>query len=97
MDPETGAAGYMISGGLSGGSAAIDGAVTLVGLFALACAIYDTVTIAAAFIAATNPIIMVVFFTFYVISLINVIMTLENILMYWQTGDFEYASKLMAI
>lgn len=95
MDPETGAAGYMISGGLAGGSAAIDVVVTLVGLAALAWAIFDTISIAMAFIAATNPIIAVIFFSLYIISVINVIITLDNMISYWQTGNYEYASKLM--
>ena len=94
MDPETGAAGYMISGGLAGGSVAIDIAVTLVGLIALVWAIFDVITIAMAFLAATNPFLIVLFFGLYVLSVINVLMVLENILMYWQTGDYQYASAL---
>jgi hypothetical protein len=95
MDPETGAAGYMISGGLAGGSAAINVMVTLVGLATLAWAIFDVITIAGAFLAATSPILMFVFFSLYVISVINVIMTLDTIISYWQTGDYKYASQLM--
>lgn len=94
MDPETGAAGYMISGGLAGGSVAIDVGVTLIGLIALVWAIYDVITIAMALLAATNPFIMIFFFALYVLSIINVIMTLQNILMYWETGDYQYASAL---
>lgn len=95
MDPETGAAGYMISGGLAGGSAAVDVAVTLMGLAALAWAIYDTILIAGAFLAAASPLAMIFFFSLYVISVINIIMTLDTIISYWQTGDYKYASQLM--
>ncbi|HYK74647.1 MAG TPA: transglutaminase domain-containing protein [Pseudoneobacillus sp.] len=95
MDPSTGAAGYMISGGLAGGSAAIDIGVNLVGLAALAWAIFDVITIAMAFLAATSPIMMFVFFALFVIALIALVMTLENIIMYWKTGDYKYASALM--
>ncbi len=94
-DPETGTAAYMISGGLAGGSAAIDIAVTLIGLAALVWAIYDTITIAMAFLAATNPILLVLFFSLYVISVVNIFMTLDTIISYWQTGDYRYASQLM--
>jgi predicted Fe-Mo cluster-binding NifX family protein len=95
MDPETGAAGYMISGGLAGGSVAIDVAVTLVGLAALAWAIFDTIMIASAFLAAVSPLAMIFFFSLYVLSVINIIMTLDTIISYWQTGDYKYASQLM--
>ena len=53
MDPETGAAGYMISV-FAGGSVAIDAGVTLIGLIALVWAIYDVITIAMALLVATN-------------------------------------------
>ncbi|MFZ5988015.1 MAG: DNA/RNA non-specific endonuclease [Bacillota bacterium] len=95
MDPETGAAGYMISGGLAGGSAAVNVLVTLVGLAALAWAIFDTVMIASAFLAAASPLAMIFFFSLYVISVINIIMTLDTIISYWQTGQYKYASQLM--
>jgi hypothetical protein len=95
MDPETGAAGYMIGGGLAGGSVALDIEVTLVGLAVLTWAILDTIAIASAFITATNPLISVVFFALAVISTITIAMTLQDILMYWQTGDYKYASQLM--
>lgn len=95
MDPETGAAGYMISGGLAGGSTGVNIAVTLMGLAALIWAIYDTVTIAMAFLAATNPIVGIVFFALYIVSVINIMTTMQDIMMYWETGDYKYAASLM--
>ncbi|WP_010245439.1 transglutaminase domain-containing protein [Acetivibrio cellulolyticus] len=94
LDPETGAAGYMISGGTAGGSTAETVLVTLIGLASLVFAIIDVVTIAMAFIAATNPILMVIYFSLYIVSVISVLMTLNDLIMYWQTGNYEYARDL---
>lgn len=94
LDPETGAAGYMISGGLAGGSAAVDVMVALVSLTTLAWAIFDVLQISCALIAATNPLLAIIFYSLFVISTINLIMTLETIILYWETRDYEYASQL---
>lgn len=95
MDPDTGAAGYMISGGIAGGSAAFDVVVSLAGLALLVWAIYDTVTAAMAVLAAASPIIAGIFYVLYVLNIINVLMTLNTIISFWETGDYKYASDLM--
>lgn len=84
----------MISGGLAGGSAAIDVMVALVSLTTLAWAIFDVLQISCALIAATNPLLAIIFYSLFVISTINLIMTLETIILYWETRDYEYASQL---
>ncbi|ABP65933.1 hypothetical protein Csac_0286 [Caldicellulosiruptor saccharolyticus DSM 8903] len=84
----------MISGGLAGGSAAVDVMVALVSLTTLAWAIFDVLQISCALIAATNPLLAIIFYSLFVISTINLIMTLETIILYWETRDYEYASQL---
>ena len=97
MDPETGAAGYMISGGLAGGSGTVKLDVThsLIGITALVIAIYEAIQVGIMLLAVTNIWAGLFFGVIFVLSAINLIMTLQNLIMYWQTGDYEYAKALM--
>ena len=72
----------------------MDIAVMIVGLVALVLAIFDTIQIVLAFLTETNPFMIILQYALYVLSLINIVVTLENILLYWQTGDCKYESEL---
>ncbi len=94
MDPETGAAGYMISGGIAGGSIGKTVVVTLIGLASLIMGIIDVVAIAGAFLAATNPLLLLLYGGLLLLSTYAVFDTINNIIMYWETGDYKYAKAL---
>lgn len=51
--------------------------------------------IAGAFLAAASPLAMIFFYALYVLSIINILMILDAIISYWQTGEYKYASQLM--
>ncbi|GEM_PF-1138719 len=94
MDPETGAAGYMISGGIAGGSIGKTVVVTLMGLASLIMGIIDVVSIAIAMISITNPWLLLLYFGLLALSTYAVFDTINNIIMYWETGDYKYAKAL---
>ncbi|AEV68704.1 transglutaminase-like domain-containing protein [Acetivibrio clariflavus] len=94
MDPETGSAGYMISGGIAGGSIGKTVIVTLIGIATLILGIIDVITLVGAIMAATNPLLLILYFALYAVSLYAVFDTINSIIMYWETGDFKYAKKL---
>lgn len=94
MDPETGAAGYMISGGIAGGSIGKTVVVTLMGLASLIMGVIDVVSIAMAMIAITNPWLLLLYGALLALSTYAVFDTINNIIMYWETGDYKYAKSL---
>jgi uncharacterized protein YeaC (DUF1315 family) len=94
MDPETGAAGYMISGGIAGGSIGETVVVTLIGLASLIMGIIDVVSIAIAMVSITNPWLLLLYFGLLALSTYAVYDTINNIIMYWETGDYKYAKAL---
>lgn len=93
-DAATGAAGYLISGGISGGSTAVDVIVGLVAIIDVIWAVVDIITIAGAVIAATNPIACALYFALYVVSIYTLIDTMMNIYDYYYSGNYYAALSL---
>lgn len=96
IDTDTGAAGYMISGGLAGGSAAVelDPLTLIVGIISIIMAIYDTIMIAMAILSCTSPLLLVVFYGLYVLSVYALCITVVELENYIRTGDYESAKNV---
>ena len=95
IDTSTGAAAYMISGGMAGGSTAMDVAITAVAVIDLIFAIVDLVMIWGAMMAATGPIGFIIYYAFYLLTIYTILDTIYSYFMYMQSGDIQYANSLL--
>lgn len=69
LDPTSGAAGYLISGGIQGGSTAMDVAVGMLALVNIIWPVVDAIAIVGALLAATNPFVAILYFAVFILTI----------------------------
>ena len=85
----------MISGGISGGSTALDVAVAIGTIINVIFAVIDMITLTAAFVAATNPIVGILLYGLYLLSVYSFLDAIISATYYYQTGDVKYAAHIL--
>lgn len=93
LDPETGAAGYMISGGIAGGSTTV--ITDLAALVSLIFGFIDVYLAASMLLAVSTPIGGLVALALFTLAAINLNIILNSLYIYYLLGDEEAAEALI--
>ncbi|HWQ89117.1 MAG TPA: transglutaminase domain-containing protein, partial [Desulfitobacteriaceae bacterium] len=95
LDEKTGSAAYMISGGLAGGSAALNVIVALATLTTIMMTIIDVTMLSISILTATNPLIGILWGTLLLVNLYTIGETIKLAQTYYETGDPAAAKRIM--
>lgn len=95
LDMENGTAAYMISGGISGGSTALDVAVAIGTIINVIFAVIDMVQLIALYATVTNPIVGILVYGLYLLSVYSFLDAIISATYYYQTGDVKYAAHIL--
>ena len=94
-DASTGAAGYMISGGIAGGSAAFDLVVTVSAVVSIVWAMVDMYMLMGLLLAAANPFLFIAYYSLIILTMWTIVDTMYSVNMYFSTGQYEYGLKVL--
>jgi len=95
LDEETGSAAYMISGGLAGGSAALNVIVALATLTTIMMTAIDIGMLSIALITAANPLVGMLWGTLLLVNIYTLNETVKLAQTYYDTGDPAAAKRIM--
>jgi transglutaminase-like putative cysteine protease len=95
LDEKTGSAAYMISGGLAGGSAALNVIVALATLTTIIMTAIDIGMLSIALITATNPLAGMLWGTLLLVNIYILNETVKLAQTYYDTGDPAAAKRIM--
>lgn len=95
LDEETGSAAYMISGGLAGGSAALNVIVALATLTTIMMTAIDVGMLTITIFAAANPLIGILWGALLLVNIYTLSETIKLAQTYYETGESAAAKRIM--